>query len=803
MPASPAASREFIPAEEGSAVLRAPERTGVPVQAINNAGQLVSVDSADVASGAAAEEGIRVATPEDLRKAALEEKYGGVGGALGAVAVGGARGLSARFSDAAAVAAFGKPAAEYIEGVTDVHPGLALGSEVGTGVASLFVPGAGEATIARGLARGATAIPRGIAALGGLAERGAARLAGTGAEGLLGRVAQRGAAMGAQAATEGALYNVGNQISEDSLGDHEITAERLFTAAGKGALFGAGLGGVLGAGSAALGHAAEGLAGRIGRAIPEGGLESAASRQSYEALGGTGKDFEKLGRDAAGREARREAVGEAVRKEVDIPIAASRQERATLIAQKADEVGAELGAMRKELDASTHARPSISDFTERVGKEVLEPLTQKLGGKGIIREVSEHLADIEALAGERPTFEKLWEIKADLAKRAFKGPPTPSSESLGKVAKILEDELTTAGDRASQELGTSFSEKYTATKDLFGNLAKARDIAEKAATRGAGRATFGLTDTLAAASGVNLGGILGAVAHGSVGGLIGAAGGAAFGVANKMIREHGNQAAAYLLDKAAQLQAVQRAAGKVDTQLVSGVKGILERKAVDVAEAVVPKVRSRAETERNIAGVVALATNPDMLADRTQRAFGPTTAAPKVAAAFGATSFRAVNFLASKAPKMPDSGNLLQPQFARPKVSDTALSKFNRYQDALEHPLSILEDAKHGKLSREGIEAIKAVLPKTYEQIRTEVQKQLPDLKSPLSWEQQKQLAILLDMPTNATLTPEFTAAMQAVKEAPAPESQASSDPLEQQGGRRPIKLENDFATESERIAAP
>lgn len=91
--------------------------------------------------------------------------------------------------------------------------------------------------------------PTGIA---GLVGKGA-RAAGAGLVGILARegaglgerIAVRGLAGAAAGAGEGALYGAGQQISEDALGATDVTAEKLFAAAGKGALFGGLMGGTL------------------------------------------------------------------------------------------------------------------------------------------------------------------------------------------------------------------------------------------------------------------------------------------------------------------------------------------------------------------------------------------------------------------------------------------------------------------------------------------------------------------------------------------------------------------------------
>lgn len=91
----------------------------------------------------------------------------------------------------------------------------------------------------------------GVMAAGGMVEEQAAARLG---HGLMGRVGS----MAARGGVEGAMLGVQHQITEDTLGDHAYTAEKLVAAAEKDALLGAGIGGGLGA----LGHfGSEALAG--------------------------------------------------------------------------------------------------------------------------------------------------------------------------------------------------------------------------------------------------------------------------------------------------------------------------------------------------------------------------------------------------------------------------------------------------------------------------------------------------------------------------------------------------------------
>lgn len=170
-------------------------------------------------------------------KGAYEEQLGGGLGQAASFAFGAGRTASFGLSDALLAEGanvIGGDAArkEMLRGLNvakDVNPYATMGGEA----AGLFV-GAGE----------------GIMAGGAAAEAGVASRLGGGLAGRIGSLAVRGAA-------EGGALGVQHQITEDTLGDHAYTGEKLWAAAGKegliGGAFGAGLGALAHAGASALG----------------------------------------------------------------------------------------------------------------------------------------------------------------------------------------------------------------------------------------------------------------------------------------------------------------------------------------------------------------------------------------------------------------------------------------------------------------------------------------------------------------------------------------------------------------------
>lgn len=125
--------------------------------------------------------------------------------------------------------------------------------------------------------------------------------------------------------------------------------------------------------------------------------------------------------------------------------------------------------------------------------------------------------------------------------------------------------------------------------------------------------------------------------------------------------------------------------------------------------------RSEGGHERRMNEVAELAANPEALLERVTKNLGATgDAAPGVAAAATAVAHRAVTYLASQIQKPPKAGPLAREW----KFNDTELFIFSKKLEAVEEPLSVLEYAAAGTLTKDQVEAVKVVYPTVYAQMR-------------------------------------------------------------------------------------
>lgn len=172
----------------------------------------------------------------------------------------------------------------------------------------------------------------------------------------------------------------------------------------------------------------------------------------------------------------------------------------------------------------------------------------------------------------------------------------------------------------------------------------------------------------------------------------------------------------------------------------------------------------RNEHEKRVEALTKMQASPGLVTQKVGAALGPLgEAAPKTAGAATSIAINGLNFLASKLPMSRQDPYSLTPQFQTgTKASDSEIAQHMRYIEALDNPAGLLDKAFDGKLTPEHVEAVREVYPKLYEQMRTQVMQGLVDAKSELPYGRRIQLGILLDLPTDQTLAPDFVSAIQA-----------------------------------------
>lgn len=719
------------------------------------------------------------------------QKHGGAG-EVAAGLVGAARGATFGVFDPAIVGAIGavggqEKADEYrntLRLLKETNPGVSLGGEIaGAVLPAAFGDTAGLATAA---------------------DEGAS---------FFGRAAARGLEAAPRAFGEGTAIGLGNQLSEDTLANRKLVPEAYLSAGVKGGALGVlmGAGGAAGLGAVGdkLGtyfgrgaEAAEGLGTRIAgaeeKAAVRGGeeageqsggrlgswIQNKADELSFKgATGAKTADLRKLGIDVEAIEGREQELGRVLREQELTGPTVSQAETGRRLSQKVDEIGKSFTPMYKALDAAeTSVKPSLNNILTAFDEKVRAPRLAQIDGSSELRGANDFLKKMTEQLDEHPSFEKLWNVRRELdgkltgeyAKVA--GAPSPvGAADMRALKDIVNQEISDAAAKADPAIATQLRE----ANSLYSDLKTVHGINTKNVARDAmSNNAISLTDTIAAT-------------HGGPLGLVYAAG-------NMVKRRYGDQLAAHVLDKAANLEMFQRATTKLDDTLSSGTGKFIngEKSAMRPIKPVTSEeVRALREATRT----------PDIVNARTAEHLGDIVrTAPQVAQGISTTVARAAAWAQYALPKEQAP---VGPVFSQPKprpLSDSQLVKARSTMETIADGSIVVDRLVQGRLTPEHVAALKYVHPETYAQIQTYLTDHATEIKPKLTVQQQFQLGMLFGTPITEASLPENIRAFQASfsqgNQAPGPGGAGGVAPPKMSGG--PVNIGTSRAMGYDRLEA-
>lgn len=757
---------------------------------LQRGGKQVALSAEEAAATLAGSEGrfYTGGSSQALEEQQLEQEYGGFAGQARGFAAGAARGLSFGLSDVAIAELGGEGAREELQRLQR-YAGTAgiVGEAVGTLGGALASGGSGL------VARGASAGVRAGAAVGGLAERAAARSAlalGLAEGGAVTRALGTAASFGA----EGALYGVGAELGRAAVANESLDGEKLVAAGLHGGLAGAALGG---AGSLAasgakaavrkvadagldaaisLAERAGGKASTVARegeqleekiarlvdAVSPGGAERFAAEKALKSTGGTSKQLGKIidasdGVQRKAQEILEQGIPEALGRERGAILSRAEMAEAmpVILRREGERIGRALGA----LDANARGiGPDLSAIVRRAEQEVLLPLGENPFAASERKAIERTIRELGSLKDYRVGFEGLHELSSKLGETIRKGAMTPEKEGLASIRKIMEQEIERAGDRVAERAGAQVGAEYREAKQAYA----AAKMLDKAITTGVERETanrsISLTDSIMLASGLVQGGPAGLVI------------GAAQAYANNLARRYGDQASAYVLREVAKGVPVSQAVGRVIDQVVDqSVQGLLTkvaRGAERTAEGAARGARLQLQ-EQGRAALDRRAEEREF--DRRREAIlaaapaAPPEGLPEGAAASAqATAERGRSFLQKKLPRAPGEGVGLQPHLSRLRPSAEAQRRFLAYARAVEDPLSVLDALRRGNLPREGLEVLREVYPELLASVRERAADLLTRQEKKLGPEEARRIAAVLGVAASPADSPGYLLAVQA-----------------------------------------
>jgi hypothetical protein len=245
------------------------------------------------------------------------------------------------------------------------------------------------------------------------------------------------------------------------------------------------------------------------------------------------------------------------------------------------------------------------------------------------------------------------------------------------------------------------------------------------------------------------------------------------------------------------MAAVERLLEKVDAATSAGARGLVSPKVEGAVRGAAEKGRKVAESAQKQAAkaverIAEARANIEAFSERVSKqaaAVGAT--APKTAAMYAERLTRGATFLASKMPETMQNNALTPGQ--KPQMTEGEAARFMRYVRAVENPMSVLEDAKRGTVSREAIEALRETSPRLYQELRQRTMDVLAShvaAGKPLPYSRRLSLSVMFDIPGDRSLEPAAFKALQA-NTAPAqqPAEQQQRAP-QARGPQRPLTLD-------------
>ncbi len=413
-----------------------------------------------------------------------------------------------------------------------------------------------------------------------------------------------------------------------------------------------------------------------------------------------------------------------------------------------------------------------------------------------------------------PKFRSLLDVDGNLVPGAEKSPVSLSDiiaerRGVNRKAYAVGDVHATTIKESNAELGAAWDKleqqaldkvapgeggKFKALKTDITDLINVEKALEGRVARASSARAFGVLPHMMGLAGSAIGGAVLPVAGHAVGHGIGL-------MLGKMGMDRGRAAAAVALTKVADIGAVKHLMGTVDASISKAAKGLTK-----VSEGPKPRLVSgsgRAPRESKIeplndryrGAVAKLDAMENAQSPIHERAMAATQDlaqhAPNVANSFALAMSRAAAYLSSKrpVPLVPASPYLNQ----EPSILQTDKLSFVKAFEAGTNPQGVLDRFAEGTVTYEDVDALRNCAPKVYEQLHTEVMKEVADMhaaKKGMPFKQRQQLAMLFpDLDVEPAFEPSTYKILQGNVFQPPPPPPKPKGGAHGNGPSRPVKL--------------
>lgn len=367
-------------------------------------------------------------------------------------------------------------------------------------------------------------------------------------------------------------------------------------------------------------------------------------------------------------------------------------------------------------------------------------------------------------ADAKSLFNKYNDVSQDLRKAHL----SSLIDEAKNIASVSESHL------AGQEGEKSISQKLTELEKQHGEL---RDVAQAMQKRVKGESLIGLPA---------LGAVGFAVAHHPVV----AATIAGVKLASKFSNPY--ELGATLGKSYNTIKTIGSLVNKTSKAINSGTKGVFSTGA-RLSTISVPTNMSTQEYNKTTQRISELANNPDTLGNHlTDQTNNMYEAAPNVSQGIHSSTIAALQFLNSKIPRPPNQ--LIGSDEWEPNNDQKQL--FNEYYNAVNDPISLLNNIKDGSLSHPALEAVQAVYPHLLQEMRQNlISNTTPDKLRTLNYSAKMAMAKFLGQPLDENMTPASIMSNQMAIQGPKANIQPGGQGKSTVGGMKELDLAKRTAT--------
>ena len=703
----------------------------VPV--VNEIGEVGLVDR-EVAQQGLAAGNLRNPSAEEYKDYALQRDYGGVAGKILAGGIGLAD--TASFHTA-------KPA---IAGV--------LKATLGEGDARQFISDVDKATKANPITSGTADLggyaaqamllgpTGGYSALSNLTKAGFAKAGATGA---ISKAIAGSIGMGLETGAMGATRELGKELTEEMLGDHNFNAETIISSAGHNFLLGAALGGVTGVAGIGARKGLEATKDLLMRGKPLAErMESMADDLFANSLNmklkqtrgveatykGGVKQFSRDAQEALTKEASI-LEGRAVKLE-ELSIPKSQEVIESGFGRIKNNVKGVMDEMVAAEPQSTIAsRMDMADKLNEARTSLLEglaadPTPLARGKENIVNGFFDHMLARPGVTKKPIGIEELWEGRKFADKAWFPskiGPPPPES-IYGDIRHKLEDMIVAKGEELSLTTGKDLAGKWAGAKQEFQLWKGLSDASKEMQKRNVSNNMVSLTGKIASAAGGVVGGMIGGLPGAGVGAMLAMAG-------SKYLRDKVPYMAAGALKRASAAVRAREAIMHTDRAIETSVDSLFSGGAVKrfvVAPAIEMFGADRMKRNDNVNKVIEHFSDTNRnLANAQQSVEHIKHDLPGTAGALAAKQMQVMSYISQHAPRPASSNASIMPWMDYKLYNDEDIATYAKKIRAAVDPMTILHDAKQGFVSPEAVAVVKDLYPEMYQKmVQRAMQAMLP-----------------------------------------------------------------------------